>query len=159
MNKPSDTPRTDWLYDHTHMTKEQFAKVSQLERELNEANLKLAMKDATIEQRTAEANLAVAVAKSQLSPGTCDMKQPATSRITDSANPGWLRRLVRRLAIVWQIRLLGAICRMNGKLREKMTTKTGALWWNRNSGRLLALDEKWFGHNKNAKSPNAKAET
>jgi hypothetical protein len=96
-----------------------------------------------------------------------DIQQPTISRPTESDNGGWLRRLVRRLVIVWQIRLpkrvcrrvrlFGAICRINGQLREKMMTKTGAHWWHRNTGRLLALDEKWFGHNKNAKSPNEKS--
>jgi hypothetical protein len=66
----------------------------------------------------------------------------------------WQIRLPKR--VCRRVRLFGAICRMNGKLREKMATQIGANWWHRNSGRLLELDAKWFGHNKSANPPNVR---
>ena len=82
---------------------------------------------------------------------------------SETQSPGSLQRMVRRLALAWHVRLpklacrrlriYGAICRMNGRLRAGLSDAQ-LRWWHRNSGRLLALDVKWFGHGDGAKPPN-----
>jgi hypothetical protein len=59
------------------------------------------------------------------------------------------KRTTRRL------RMYGAVARMNGMLRARNEaglepTAEFAQWWFRNSGRLLALDERWHGSGVNA---------
>ena len=83
---------------------------------------------------------------------------------TETTPPGTLQRRVRRLALAWHVRLpklacrririYGAICRMNGRLRAGLSD-TQLRWWHRNSGRLLKLDAKWFHRAETSKPPNA----
>ncbi len=80
-----------------------------------------------------------------------------------ATGPGSLKRMVGRLALAWNVRLpklacrrlriYGAVCRMNGRLRAGLSA-TQLHWWHRNSGRLLELDAKWFGHAEMSKPPN-----
>ena len=74
-----------------------------------------------------------------------------------------LHHMVRRLGIAWKVRLpkracrrlriYGAICRMNGRLRAALSDAQ-IHWWHRNSGRLLKLDAKWFHRAETSKPPN-----
>lgn len=63
--------------------------------------------------------------------------------------------MVRRMSVAWNVRLpkrvarrlrlLGAISRLNGRLRGWVQSEAQVRWWHRNAGRLLSLDAKWFG--------------